>query len=617
MFVNKNTATILIISTILFSVKWILSFYFFKENLSIRIIFESVYDGWYYYPYIKYLAFFEFNNSFDPFIDNLKIIPLPLSGIFIHSILLKIFGYSAFIIVEFFAIFIFLLIFYKIFLYFFSDSESILLALLLFSIPTIITIFNFNNLPYINLLKDNFYTLRVPRPIIASLYLFTFLYLLVSMEKGEIFIKKKFICSGIIFGLSLSSFYYFFVIEIIAFLFFLFYKFKFNFSKKIIENYKYFLLLSIFFIISITPFFFNLYFHEKDFTERLGVILLDYEKKKILLNHYLYGYLKIEFLLFFLISGLTVYFVNIKKILNYKLINIFFILFLSCVFSPLFFILLSNKTTILYHFNNAIFVWAFLFSVICLIVIIKHFFKIELNINVYIIFIILITFLYCLNTYIEKNNKFNNQFTKNERLEFQKITKLIDDNLIVSETSLMTFNNKLMIWAVLNDVKYLNLTNFIIAPKTDSMIENDLIKSFKFLNLNTDDFNDFLRNKKESWRYLNRNVATFFFYKYQANSLITFNDSKNFDKKVAKHIFSSSPLYFQQIVIPNEEFIRLEKKFENTELQNFNEPDVIVLEKSMTVTKNILIKKQNYCKLYEANIYILYIKINSETKCKT
>ena len=617
MFVNKNTATLLIISTILFSVKWILSFYFFKENLSIRIIFESVTDGWYYYPFIKYIAFFEFNNSFNPFIDNLKILPVPYSGIFFHSILLKIFGYSAFIIIEFFAIFIFLLIFYKIFSYFFSDSESILLSLLLFSIPAIITILDIDNLPYINLLRDNFYSLRVPRPIIASLYLFIFLYLLISMEKGKIFGKNKFICIGIIFGFSLSSFYIFFVIEIIAFLFFLFYKFKFNFSKKIIENYKYFLLLTIFFIISITPFFFNLYFHEKDFTERLGVILLDYEKKKILLNHYLYGYLKIEFLLFFLISGLTVYFVNIKKILNYKLINIFFILFLSCVFSPLFFILLSNKTTILYHFNNAIFVWAFLFSVICLIVIIKHFFKIELNINVYIIFIILITFLYCLNTYIEKNNKFNNQFTKNERLEFQKITKLIDDNLIVSETSLMTFNNKLMIWAVLNDVKYLNLTNFIIAPKTDSMIENDLIKSFKFLNLNTDDFNDFLRNKKESWRYLNRNVATFFFYKYQANSLITFNDSKNFDKKVAKHIFSSSPLYFQQIVIPNEEFIRLEKKFENTELQNFNEPDVIVLEKSMTVTKNILIKKQNYCKLYEANIYILYIKINSETKCKT
>ena len=208
MFVNKNTTTILIISAILFSIKWILSFYFFKESLSIRIIFESVSDGWLYYPFIKYLAFFEFNNSFDPFIDNLKIIPIPFAGIFIHSFFLKIFGYSAFIIIEFFAIFIFLLIFYKIFSYFFSDNESILLSLLLFSIPAIITIFNIDNLPYINLLKDNFYSLRVPRPIIASLYLFTFLYLLISMEKGKIFSKNKFIWSGIIFGFSLSSFFY-------------------------------------------------------------------------------------------------------------------------------------------------------------------------------------------------------------------------------------------------------------------------------------------------------------------------------------------------------------------------------------------------------------------------
>ena len=105
MLKNKNINTILLISIFLFSIKWILSFYFFKENLSVRIIFESVADGHYYYPLIKYLAFFEFNNSFDPYIDNLKIIPLPLSGIFIHSIFYKIFGYSAFIILEFFAIF--------------------------------------------------------------------------------------------------------------------------------------------------------------------------------------------------------------------------------------------------------------------------------------------------------------------------------------------------------------------------------------------------------------------------------------------------------------------------------------------------------------------------------
>ena len=72
--------------------------------MSVRIIFESVTDGWAYYPLIKYLAFFEFNNSFNPFIEDLKIVLIPFSGIFIHSIFLKIFGYSTFIIIEFFAI---------------------------------------------------------------------------------------------------------------------------------------------------------------------------------------------------------------------------------------------------------------------------------------------------------------------------------------------------------------------------------------------------------------------------------------------------------------------------------------------------------------------------------
>ena len=172
-------------------IKKISKFYFFKENLLVRIIFESAGDGRYYYPFIKYLAFFEFNNSFDPYIDDLKIIPLPFSGIFFHSIFLKIFGYSAFIIVEFFAIFAFLVIFYKIFSYFFSNNESILLSLFFFTIPSFIVILNIDNLPYFRSLEGAFYTLRVPRPLISSLYLFSFLYLLVSIEKDKIFSKRK------------------------------------------------------------------------------------------------------------------------------------------------------------------------------------------------------------------------------------------------------------------------------------------------------------------------------------------------------------------------------------------------------------------------------------------
>jgi hypothetical protein len=179
----------------------------------------------------------------------------------------------------------------------------------------------------------------------------------------------------------------------------------------------------------------------------------------------------------------------------------------------------------------------------------------------------------------------------------------------------MTFDSDLMIWAILNNVKYLSLINCLVVSKTDVMIENDLIKSFKFLNLNAQDFKYFLRNKKESWRYINRDVATFFSQKYQANSLITFNDSKNFNAGIAKNIFSSSPLYQQQSAIPNEEFARLEKKFKKTKLENFNEPEIIVLEKLRFLNINIIIKKQNYCKLYDGNIYALYIKKNSGVKC--
>ena len=44
------------------------------------------------------------------------------------------------------------------------------------------------------------------------------------------------------------------------------------------------------------------------------------------------------------------------------------------------------------------------------------------------------------------------------------------------------YKNKydIMIWSILNDIKYLNLINGLFISKTDKMIENDLIKIFKF-----------------------------------------------------------------------------------------------------------------------------------------
>ena len=63
---------ILIFSFFIIFIKWFFSFYYFNEPLNLKIIFESVTDGKYYYPLIKYLSDFNLSESFDPEISNLK-----------------------------------------------------------------------------------------------------------------------------------------------------------------------------------------------------------------------------------------------------------------------------------------------------------------------------------------------------------------------------------------------------------------------------------------------------------------------------------------------------------------------------------------------------------------
>jgi len=79
----------------------------------------------------------------------------------------------------------------------------------------------------------------------------------------------------------------------------------------------------------------------------------------------------------------------------------------------------------------------------------------------------------------------------------------------------------------------------------------------------------FIENKKSSWRYINYDLSTFFFYKYMANPIKTYNNSQNFSNEVSEYIKNSSPINFQQSIIPNEELERLRNKFLKTKLNNF------------------------------------------------
>lgn len=152
--------------------KWYFSFYFFPENLDTKIFHDSISDAKYYYPFIKFLSELNLNYSYDPEINNLKIIPLPFWGIFFHSILLKIFGFFSFIILDFLCILFFLLIFFNIFKISFNKKLSTFFSISIFLTPYLISNSFLSNFNYLGLFAETFYNLRVPRPMITNLYFF-------------------------------------------------------------------------------------------------------------------------------------------------------------------------------------------------------------------------------------------------------------------------------------------------------------------------------------------------------------------------------------------------------------------------------------------------------------
>ena len=353
-------------------------------------------------------------------------------------------------------------------------------------------------------------------------------------------------------GLTMASFYYFFLIQFLSLCLILLYKYKLSLIKYLIQNIKKIILSIIIFIIFLTPFIINLISHESDNTITAGLFELSGEKKIQILRYYFFKFISLNFIILFIFSLSILIFINIKKIKNYELTNIFFIIFLSSILAPLFFILLSPKSGLIYHFNNNILLCLGIYVFICFCTLINKYIKINYT-KYNPIFIGILLFLYTLNQF----NNFKNMSADNnvvlKRSEFTHITKIIkNDNLLKNnQINLLTFNSDFMIWAIMNKVKYLNVVNHMWVPKTHEMIENDLIQNLKFLKLNDESFQLFLINKFSGWRYFNKNVGDFFAYKYQANSLNTYKNSMDYSPQKMYEFIIKSPITLnQQIAIP-------------------------------------------------------------------
>ena len=622
-YLFDNTILVLIFcSFLLFVGKWIFSYYFFDNQIGIRVILENPSDGYFYFPYIKYLSSLDFNISFDPNIKNLKNISIPLYGILVHTVFFKLFGNYSFIILEFFCIFTFLIIFYSIFRKFnFSKLTSLTLVIFLFITPSLFDFLGLNSIPYLSKVS-NLYNLRFQNPLVVSLFFYIFILFLIKLNDEEIYEFKNFVFIGSILAFSFTSFYYHFVIEVISIFLFIIYKKNFKIKYIFFNKTKYYLISLLVFLILSFPFLLNLYGVEPNYSERLCLVDLTWPRKIILLNHLFNGVIKVQFILiFFLISFLT-YFTNKKKLAHYQLNNIFYIIFLSSIFAPFLFIFASPKTCLVYHFNNIIFQVAFLCLLFLFLNLWKSYLKMHSfskNLNKGTSFGFVILFIVFYNFTVFQNQKYNYEkedyrnYRNSLNLVIKQIKKLKNENQ--NNLSVLTLDPRLMVWSVMNDIEDIRLISGQIVPKTQDMIENDLISAFKFMNKNEDDFIKFFENKKTSWRYQNVNSQLFFWFRYSANSLKTYNDSKDFNKSTLNFILKTSPLHAQSFAIPKNEFRRLKLKFINFKDVEYKKPDIIYINNNDFSLDDFNSTSIDYCKYILFEKFTFYILKDEIKKC--
>ncbi len=624
MSINRTKASYLIIlfGVIFFSIRWYQPFLMFNENIDVKIIFDSITDAYKYFPIFKSLTELNLSISYDFEITDLNNLTVPFGSFYLHYIFYLLIKSWAFIVLELVCIVIFLGIFYKISrLLDFKREVSLLISVFLYNLPLFLDLTTLSSYSYISVISFDFYTLRFPRPLITNLFLYYFmLMILTTLNKGELIKRKKFILLGIVFSLSLTSFIYHFLLIQFTFLLTLIYLYKKRVISYLYENYVSFILLILTFLIFSSPLILNYNFSEKEFLERMGALDLDFEKRKILINYIFKKFLDVKFIIVIIISGGLTYLINCYKYKkDFSKNNLFLFVFYSSILSPIVFIFFSpNFFSHFYFFNNLTVISFFLliffvFSKFIQINLIKKTSSKILNILVttLIISVFFTNFIGIRNNYNFNKTSIDDY---NLRTEFNDIVNLIQsDKIDLKNSSLLTFDNKFMVWSILNEIKYLKIINGVFVSKKNETIENDLVKTFKFLNLEKDDLKNFIMNKKKGWRYRNDNVMNLFWHRYQANSLTTFKNSKDFDKEILMFINNSSPIMPQHLIIPNYEIDRLVQKFDNN-IEFNSDPDMIIINKKDPILSKSIIDPKKFCKTFDGAFYIFYQVIKNE-KC--
>jgi hypothetical protein len=214
----------------------------------------------------------------------------------------------------------------------------------------------------------------------------------------------------------------------------------------------------------------------------------------------------------------------------------------------------------------------------------------------FIIFLLVILTLSFINNHLDKKKDI---VMRNDFINLDNIFKTNSDFKKIN--SLLTFNSKVQVWWMFSGKNNFNSIHSIFSPLNTNILEANFLKNLKFLNISESDLVNILKNEKKGWRYNNLYLQYFSYYKYQANSLYTFNNSQDYNSDVLSFIRTSSPLYTQQIAIPNYELERISSNYKKIQIPSLDYPDIIILEKKSLISKKSQINFLHYCELKECN----------------
>ncbi len=611
--IKNHHIVLFFISLFIISIKWIYSFTIYEEDIFLRIINDSGDNN--YYPLIKSFSNLNFNPSFSADSENLKLLSFPFLSLAVNSFFLKIIGGYSFVILELICTFVFLLLFFNILIELkINKIQSIFCSLILLSIISFLDNLSYLNLSFIEILKYNFesfYTLRFPRPIINNLFFFCFIFFIIKFYKSNNNSLSYLLPLSILMGISLNSFFYHAVNEFFILLTVFLYKFRLNFFTTVIDNYKKFLYSAVILVFFLAVFQIQVLFSESDYLERLGLFAVDGNQKLILLNYLKNLILKKEFLILLFLNTTIFYFTR------NSVLKIFYFIFLSSVFSTFFIFSILNKGVDYYHLINLIIISGILNLIIFFFSCLNKINFLKLNNYKNIFYNYIIIFLLILNlgyynfiTYSDKEK--NNKIHRNQLTD---ITKFIKNDPLFKNKNLeiLNLNYKLSIWLILNDFNNFSIlpVSFWTSKKTET-IENELISTFNFFNLDENDLENLIENKFKTWRYKNDFIYNFFGRKYLANNFTHYNnDLTGYSKEEKIYIKKNNLLISHQVILPNAEIVRLKKKL-NVSKKKID-PHVLIIDKNLFIAK----KKPPiiYCTIYENVKFKIYALKDLINKC--